>query len=129
MFFFEDFRFGNWDIFSQKLNNQGKLVFPEEGLSIVNLADTQYSPFAAAFQDGAVVVWEDYRNEKNYNVYMQKVSNDGTLLWGENGFLVPGTSLGARYPKLVALPDKSLILGWEDYRYGRRAIYAQKFTF
>ena len=129
MFFFEDFRFGNWDIFSQKLNNQGKLVFPEEGLPIVNLADTQYSPFAAAFQDGAVVAWEDYRNGKNYNVYMQKVSNDGTLLWGENGFLVPGTSLGARYPKLVALPDKSLILGWEDYRYGRRAIYAQKFTF
>ena len=129
IFFFEDFRFGNWDIFAQKINSQGKLIFPEEGIPVVNLADTQYSQSTAAFQDGAVVAWEDYRNGKNYSIFMQKLASDGTQLWGENGFPVAGATLGGRYPRLIAAPDKSLILGWEDFRYGRHAIYAQRFIF
>ena len=39
------------------------------------------------------------------------------------------TVTGARFPKLVMLPDGSGVLGWEDHRYNRRGIYAQMFTF
>ncbi|MFA4967089.1 MAG: hypothetical protein WC624_02590 [Candidatus Margulisiibacteriota bacterium] len=125
----EDFRFGNWDIFTQKLQGNGQLVFPEEGLTITNAPGTQYSPSAVANKNGIYLAWEDYRNGKAYNIYMQQIALNGKPSWGPDGFLIKETSLGGRAPKLVSLPDNSIVLGWEDYRYGRRSIYAQRFVF
>jgi len=127
MIIWEDFRMGNWDIYAQKIKNNGKMDFQEDGISISSASGTQYSPNAVASIDKTYIAWEDYRSGKTYNIYMQQLSKEGVLMWGPEGFLIKETSLGGRAPKLVVLPDRSIILGWEDYHNGKRSIYAQRF--
>jgi len=128
MIFWEDFRFDNWDIFSQKMGDLGQMTFTEEGIPVCIAPNTQYAPFAVPIKNGALVAWEDYRNGRNYNIFLQEIGQDGKILLPTNGYLVAESMLGGRHPKMAALPDNSVVLGWEDHRYGRRSIYAQRFT-
>jgi len=125
----EDYRLGNWDIFANALSPQGKLLWGEEGVAIVSLPQTQYALQAAAWKNGeAIVAWEDYRSGKHYEVYLQKISGEGRTSWAPNGYLVK-TLNGARNPKLLAQPsNNSLVVVWEDYTGGGKAIYGQRFS-
>ncbi len=129
MIFWEDFRFDNWDIFTQKMNDDGQMTLTEEGIPVCIAPNTQYSPFTVALPNASLLAWEDYRNGKNYSIFMQEVSNDGNMLLQGDGFPVVESSLGGRHPKMAVLPDNSVVMGWEDHRYGRRSIYAQRFIF
>jgi len=127
--FWEDYRYGNWDIFAGAVSPQGKLLWGEEGVPIVSLPLTQYAPQAIPWKDGsAIVVWEDYRGGKQYEIYLQKISSSGKVAFKDNGALVK-TADGARLPKIQALPeDGSLVVVWEDYTGGGKAIFGQNFT-
>lgn len=124
----EDFRYGNWDIMGQKLSDQGRILFPEEGIPVCRALGTQYAPVIVSVLEDAVIGWEDYRNGHSYQIFLQKLSLNGQALWGEDGYGVVETSGGGRAPQLVSTKDGA-ILAWEDYRNGGRAIYAQRFTF
>lgn len=125
----EDFRFGNWDIFAQRLSDSGRLKFAEEGIPICQYLGTQYAPFAISASDQSILTWEDYRSTENYHIYLQSLDETGQKLWGEEGFLVKGSQSGGRTPFLLNDQKDSFVLSWEDYRQGGRAIYAQRFTF
>jgi len=125
----EDYRYGNWDIFAGALSPQGKLSWGEEGVPVVSLPLTQYAPQAIPWKNGSIIVaWEDYRSGKQYEVYLQKVNSSGKVSFQENGVLVKSSN-GARVPKIVALSEEnSLVVVWEDYTGGGKAIFGQKFT-
>lgn len=125
----EDYRYGNWDIFANTVSLQGKLLWGEEGVPVVSLPLTQYAPQIANWKSGAVLVtWEDYRNGKEYEIFIQMLSANGSVAWQANGVPVK-TSNGARAPKILALPkENALVLVWEDYSGGGKAIYGQRFT-
>ncbi|KAF0133096.1 MAG: 5'-nucleotidase [Candidatus Saganbacteria bacterium] len=125
----EDFRMGNWDIFCQKINVNGQPVFGAEGFAVAQENGTQYFPSSVQISGNTLVAWEDYRSGKNYNIYIQGVSSDGENIFRAGGEAIKETKFGARYPKLIAAGNQSMILGWEDHRFGRRGIFAQKFSF
>lgn len=132
----EDFRYGNWDIFAQKLDSQGKPVFieqanvGEDGLPVCSTLGTQYSPDIAQIGKNSVVVWEDYRNNSNYSIYLQSFDNKGDISFDENGVLLKDTELGARLPRIIASSNKKeFLVAWEDYKNGGKAIIAQKYRF
>jgi hypothetical protein len=124
----EDYRLGNWDIYAQAIAPGGKLLCDNDGISIVSLPQTQFAPQVIGWKDGSViVVWEDYRNGKDYGIYMQRLSVDCQTAWEDNGIKVQ-TQDGARKPKLLAVPaDNSLYVFWEDYTGGGKAIYGQRY--
>ncbi|MFA6549047.1 MAG: hypothetical protein WCT39_03865 [Candidatus Margulisiibacteriota bacterium] len=125
----EDYRFGNWDIFAGSVAPEGKLSWPEEGVPVVTAPLTQYAPEIIPWKDGGVIIaWEDYRCGNYYELYLQKLSSKGEIEWTHNGF--KNRSLdGGRNPKLIAAPgDNSFYLLWEDYTYGDKAIYGQKYV-
>lgn len=124
----EDYRFGNWDVFAGKLTPEGRLLWGEGGLSVVNLPLTQYAPEVVDWgEEGLIAAWEDYRIGKQYEIYLQKINTNGTSAWPENGVLVK-TRNGARAPRLLALPaENALIVVWEDYTGGGKALYGQRF--
>ncbi|MFA6431700.1 MAG: hypothetical protein WCV91_04910, partial [Candidatus Margulisiibacteriota bacterium] len=71
--------------------------------------------------------WEDYRDGKQYEIYMQKLSTRGEKLWDESGVRV-NTTNGARAPKITLIPNEnSFVIVWEDYTDGGKAIYGQKY--
>ena len=69
--------------------------------------------------DGAYVVWEDYRNNAHYEIYIQRIGPYGYPLWTEDGVTITGMlAVDQRYPAitydgsggaLVAYQDNSMI--------------------
>jgi beta propeller repeat protein len=125
----EDYRYGNWDIFANCVSLQGKLLWGDEGVPVVVQPLTQYAPQIVPWKgQNTIVVWEDYRNGKQYEIYMQLLNYAGNIQWGENGFLVKSTD-GARAPKLLSMPnDNVFLVVWEDYTGGGKAIAAQLYS-
>jgi len=125
----EDYRLGNWDIFANVLSSQGKLLWGNDGAAVSSLPMTQYNPQVIGCKDGGLIIaWEDYRNGKQYEIFMQKLNSQGTALWGETGTRVK-TFNGARAPRLLALPKgQAFVVSWEDYTNGGKAIFGQKYN-
>lgn len=124
----EDYRYGNWDIFAQALDSAGKPLWTEGGVPVVSMPLTQYSPQIIPWKNGEVIVaWEDYRSGKQYEIYMQEISDQGKPGWAENGLLVQSRD-GSRAPRVVGNSTENIFyLFWEDFTEGHRAIYGQKF--
>jgi hypothetical protein len=129
----EDYRYGNWDLFANALSPQGKLLWGEEGIPVVSVSLTQYAPRIIPWKKdsvivaGVIIAWEDYRSGKQYQIFLQKLTADGKVSWQNNGVMI-GTKDGAREPKLLALPkENALVVVWEDYTGGGKALYGQKF--
>jgi len=78
-------------------------------------------------QGGAYVVWKDTRLGVNSpRVYVQRISADGDMLWGDDGTPV-GDGGGSQFtPHLARDTAGGLVVVWEDQRAGRD-IYAQRF--
>jgi len=128
LFVWEDYRYGNWDLFSAGVSLQGKLVWGSEGIAVTSAPLTQYAPQIAPLGNSAVLAWEDYRSGKQYEVYLQQIDANGKRLWPEGGEIIKTTD-GARSPKLLALPKQNaFVVVWEDYTTGNKALFGQRFT-
>jgi hypothetical protein len=124
----EDYRFDNWDIFAQKIDEFGTSLWDKDGKAICQWIDTQYAPNLVSDGGGGVIVtWEDYRNGRNYTIYSQRAGSSGVAKWEEGGILVSKTPNGERNPQIAGDKEgNAVIITWDDFRYGGRGIYAQK---
>ncbi|MDR3665853.1 MAG: hypothetical protein P4L35_03310 [Ignavibacteriaceae bacterium] len=88
--FWEDNKSGfQNEIFFIHMDGNGKVSFNAEGKKISELTGDKYSPVVSQnLPNTAVVVWKDYSNNKNGNLYAQRVYNNGNLLWGGSGVRV-----------------------------------------
>ncbi len=126
----EDERYRHIDLFSQKINNAGTPVWPQAGVPLAATRKDQESPVAALTPAGNVIVgWKDNRLG-NYDIYAQKISPEGSLLWKGTGVVVcaaPG-SVVQQNIDLVPNGKGEIIIVFEDARSGFINIYAQKVT-
>ena len=123
----EDYRKANWDIFAQRLDTDGKQLWAENGVEVCAAPGTQYAPQLVKSKGlSTIVVWEDYRNNESYNVFAQKFSDSGEVLWDKDGTPICITEGGARNPQLADDGEGGAIVVWTDYRYGSYDIYAQR---
>ncbi|HET7250139.1 MAG TPA: FlgD immunoglobulin-like domain containing protein [Gemmatimonadales bacterium] len=77
---------------------------------------------------GATAVWQDFRSTTNYNVYVQRLRNDGVQLWGTNGAAVCTATQDQNLPQIVSDGSNGSIITWFDYRFSNATgadIYAQ----
>jgi hypothetical protein len=122
----DDFRAANWDIYGQRVDSRGNLLWAADGKVICNAPLTQYSPALVAGDWGVIIAWEDYRNGKAYGIYAQKLSLLGDSLWEENGVAVCAEKDGGRNPKIAPNGRGGAVIAWEDYRSGGSGVFAQK---
>jgi hypothetical protein len=123
----EDYRKANWDIFAQSLDPKGDLKWEKDGVPVCQARGTQYAPqIVKGDNSSSIIVWEDYRNDKSYGIFSQKLSVDGKALWGKDGLAVCVTDGGARNPQVVDDGIGGAIIVWTDYRYGSYDIFAQR---
>lgn len=123
----EDFRFGNWDIFAQQVDENGHLTWGEAGTIVSEAENTQYTPALLQLKQNSIIAWEDYRNGQNYSIYLQVLGPSGEKI--NEGLLVWGSRFGARKPQLASAKGNEFLVTWEDNRGGGSGIFAQKFTF
>jgi len=125
----EDFRQGNWDIYAQSFDSQGNLLWREGGKAVASLPGTQYNPQIKKAGNFNLISWEDYRNEKNYAIYIQMLDSEGKNRYPTDGKLILASKDGGRFPKLaVSNNQSSFIVTWEDYRFGMPAVFAQRYS-
>lgn len=122
----EDYRNGNADVFAQRLSAAGVPLWGSDGLAICTDTLAQQSPtLASDGAGGAVIGWQDLRNS-TYDVYAQRVSAAGSVLWTANGVPVC-TAIGNQVLEVVASDGANgAIVGWRDFRAGESDLYAQR---
>ena len=80
----EDNRNGNYDIYTQRINATGLIEWENNGVIICNANNSQFNPkICNDGFGGAVIVWEDYRNN-NYDIFAQRINASGHTLWTPN---------------------------------------------
>lgn len=123
----EDGRSGYYDIFAQKIDESGRLLWSKEGVGACSRFGNQNFPqIASDGAGGVIIVWQDYRNG-NSDIFAQKINHAGNPLWGEGGAPVCAAPAGQSGPEIISDGAGGAIVTWHDYRGGKgEDVYAQR---
>ena len=121
----QDERSGNVDIYAQRVDVDGAVLWTENGVAICTNPKKQYdTKMVSDDSGGAIITWYDYRND-DYDIYAQRVDAFGTILWTADGVTICAASGYQSYPTILSDGSGGAIIAWEDYRSGSADIYAQ----
>jgi hypothetical protein len=122
----DDGRNGDKDIYSQRVDASGAVLWVADGESLCTAADDQSGPeMATDGAGGAIVTWEDNRSG-DYDIYAQRVASSGSVDWIPNGRAICTATGGQYSPQIVSDGAGGAIVTWEDGRTGDYDIYAQR---
>jgi hypothetical protein len=80
------------DIYAQKVNPAGTILWGDNGMIVCNAAQQQMGArFTSDGSNGAIIAWEDVRNGNGVDdadLYAQRISAAGTPMWTVNGILI-----------------------------------------
>lgn len=115
----------DYDIYCARVNPVGSLVFTDK--PICTAEGNQFFPrITEDGGSGVVITWHDFRNS-DADVYAQRVTDTGSLLWQDNGTAVSDMpSSNEMHPCITRLASGGFVIAWEDCRNGNYDIYAQK---
>ena len=89
---FSDYRNNTGDIFAQRVNANGTVLWTTNGVPVAYGTSDQYS--ADLCSDGAggiIVAWQDNRNGGLNDIYAQRLNGAGHAVWAANGVPVDTT--------------------------------------
>jgi len=123
-----DFRDGSSsDIYAQRISAVGVPLWTADGQAVCTAALNQYVPVVVSDDaGGAVVAWYDERGG-GFDVYAQRVSAEGSVVWPANGVAV--SIAGDDQTDVTIVPSGSggAIMAWQDQRAGTSTdVYAQR---
>jgi len=113
---------GVGDIVACRVDKSGK-VLDAKPIVVSGAADLQERPmmaFGGAPGGGGgnfLIVWQDLRNEKDYDVYAARVTGDGKVL-DADGILVSGGAHNQANPR-VCWDGQNFFVVWQDFRSDR----------
>ena len=122
-----DQRSGESDVYVQRIGPLGDAVWTEDGLLVCGEAGEQSSiAVAVDGSGGAIIVWEDGRSGNNADIYAQRVSASGEVVWSEGGKQVCLALGDQSTPVILSTGSGGAIIAWTDSRNGQKDIYVQK---
>ena len=120
-------------IYAQRINASGVIQWTAGGDSVTTVPGDQNLPAAISDGAGGVIVswvnsWGDEVHELFYDdIYVQRIDENGNLLWGPGGVLVRSDSTGVLWPKLALDSSGGVVITWPDRRSETNwDIYAQR---
>ena len=123
----QDSRAGNKDLYAQKVDSTGALLWTDGGVPVCTAAGDQGS--AAAVPDGvggAIIVWEDARTTV-HATYAQHLDATGVPLWSADGQLISTSQQEQVTPVAVGDGTGGAIVAWVNESYPEK-VYAQRLT-
>lgn len=134
VFTWQDHRFANPDIYAQKLNLAGEILWPNPtivyGDQEATVSVSQLNPRIGKTSDnGVVIIWEDHRlDSQNPDLFAQKLSAAGAKLWDANGIALCTSEFAQLGPRMYPDTSGGCYVVWDDLRNGNNPnddIYAQ----
>ncbi len=137
VFVWQDARNIHPDIYAQKINLAGQLLWPEPyivfGDNNAPQPSLQENPRIIKTSDTAVVIaWEDKRfDNQNPDMFAQKINAAGQKLWDPVGVAVSTAEFFQRQVRLASDGNGGVYMVWEDARNGNAPnidVYAQHYN-
>lgn len=125
----QDRRAGNFDIYAQKVNVLGNVLWAANGRIVCNTEFDQIDPVVAPDgSGGAIVAWSDYRGASGFtDIYAQRVRWNGGVAWAANGVPISQASNSQWNPQIVSDGIAGAYVAWQDRRNSfYDLIYAQR---
>lgn len=129
-----DMRWGDpGDIYAQHILSDGRIDpnWERNGIPIVRVAGPQISHTADSDGEGGMIIaWKDGRQVGNFDIWAQRITPQGELLWGQGqGVVVCGHQSNQDSPKLCPDGAGGAFIVWVDDRNQGQTdkdIYAQR---
>jgi len=116
------------DIYAQKVNSSGDLLWDSDGIAVCTADEQQWQLEINSAGDGyALLTWCDDRDDNEFpltNIYTQKISSTGDPLWQVDGIPVCTADYYQHNPVVIGTATQAII-GWGDQRSGSAGIYYQ----
>jgi len=107
---FSDIRTGTLNPFGYRVSPSGEMMWGEDGVALSSSTNFEPTPKVCGTQAGnAVFAW--ISSGTTTEVHLQKVSPDGTELWGDGIFIVSPT-INNTYPFLMPADGDNVYLIW-----------------
>lgn len=117
----------NYDIYAQRINSSGAVVWTANGVSVCSAANTQSNPKIEPDGSGGVyIAWQDKRNGLDYDVYVQRINASGIMQWATNGVVICSATGSQSAVDMTSKGVSGAIITWKDQRSGNLDIYTQK---
>ncbi|MBC7410886.1 MAG: T9SS type A sorting domain-containing protein [Bacteroidia bacterium] len=114
----QDNRNGNSDIYAQKIDSSGNVLWANNGLAVVTKTTTQKNPkIITDNAGGAIIVWEDSVN-LYYDIYAQRLNSAGVAQWPAGGVAICDAANLQLNPKIEIDALGGAIITWQDKRNG-----------
>jgi hypothetical protein len=115
------------DIYAQRVDANGNVVWQADGVSLCVASDDQgYPQITSDGAGGAIVTWHDDRPASGTDIYAQRVDGEGNALWHQDGVSVCVASLSQGDPRIASDGYFGAIVAWQDKRSGWNDVYAQR---
>jgi hypothetical protein len=100
----------------QRIDHEGKPMWSEEGITICTTLTSGSGNEPRILADGsggAIIVWPDNRAAYGrYDIYAQRISPEGEILWQEGGIPVCAPQHGQTTPQIVSDGSDGAIVAW-----------------
>ncbi len=114
MVVWKDFRRGmRNDVYATRVDSAGKVLDPY-GISVATTPGSKDRPHVSFDGVNYLVVWEDFRGGKDFDIYGARVTPAGTVL-DQSGIAICTASQGQHRPVAAHYGGKTLVV-WEDQR-------------
>ena len=121
-----DQRSGASLVYAQRVSGSGAASWTANGVALCSSLLGQAAPRTVSDDaGGAIVTWIDYRSGTK-DIYAQRVSGAGALLWASAGVALCTASGDQTMPQVATDASGGAIAAWCDYRNGHWDIYAQR---
>jgi hypothetical protein len=122
----EDYRTGDYDIYAQRVDASGGVLWLSGGVSLCTVAGNQDFPrIAPDGNGGAIVEWWDFGG-KNGDIYAQRIGTGGAVQWTVNGVALVTATADQLDPRIISDGAGGAIVAWTDARSGNADIYGQR---
>jgi len=124
----EDTRNVHFDIYAQRVDSHGNVLWMKDGVSICSAPENQNRPrIISDGAGGAIITWHDVRSGiSNSDVYAQRIDGDGNVQWTKDGIPIC-TEVNAQNSPCIATDGAGgAVIIWQDFRTNYADLCAQR---
>lgn len=116
------------DLYAQRANSAGTMLWTDNGVPVVTATFDQLSPVLVSDgRYGFIAAWHDQRNGADYNIWAQRVRQDGAAAWALNGVPLCLATGSQQFSAIDTDGAAGAIVAWVDPRTSSRPdVYAQR---
>lgn len=116
------------DLYAQRVDAAGTMLWTKNGVPVVTAAFDQLSPsLTSDGRYGFIASWHDQRSGADYNIFAQRVRQDGTMVWAPNGVSLCAAAGSQQFTVIETDGAAGAIVAWVDPRTSARPdVYAQR---